>query len=70
MMIGRRCFLTPSRVISAMMPPSPSLSTRMAKLTYLMAVMMKRVHTISDSAPSVAEGSGWGPVVSSTVFSV
>ena len=48
-----RCrFLTPSSVISAMMPPSPSLSTRMAKLTYLTVVIRTSVHRISDRAPS------------------
>ncbi len=39
------------------MPPSPSLSTRMAKVTYLMVVMMKSVHSTSESAPSTVAGS-------------
>src|SRR5271163_4856144 len=60
---GRWRFLTPSRVMSAMMPPSPSLSMRMATLTYFTVVTMNSVHRISDRAPSVAAGSGMRPGV-------
>jgi hypothetical protein len=36
------------------MPPSPSLSIRMAMVTYLMLVIAINVHTIRDSTPSTA----------------
>ena len=56
-MVGRCCFFTPSSAIKARMPPSPSLSTRMANETYLTVVMMKSVQSTSDSAPSTAAAS-------------
>ena len=59
-MVGRCCFFTPSSAISARMPPSPSLSTRMAKETYLTVVMMKSVQTTSESAPRTVGGVGMG----------
>ena len=46
----------------AMSTSAPSLSIRMAILTYLTVVMRSNVHKISDKAPSVAAGSGCGPV--------
>jgi hypothetical protein len=42
------------------MPPSPSLSTRIANATYLTDVMISSVQTISDSDPS--RGRRWGMV--------
>jgi hypothetical protein len=56
--------------MSARIPPSPSLSTRIAKDTYLIDVTIMSVQITSDSAPSVAEGSGLAPVRLRTVFSV
>ena len=52
------------------MPPSPSLSTRIASATYFTEVTMISVQTISESDPSAACADGCAPVVSSTVFSV
>src|SRR5689334_19617394 len=42
------------RAMSATMPPSPSLSIRMATATYLNVVMTTRVQKISDTTPSPA----------------
>ena len=56
--------------MSARIPPSPSLSTRIANDTYLMDVTMMSVQITSDSAPSVAVGSGLPPVRPRTVLSV
>src|SRR5580700_2133330 len=67
-MTGRLRRFTPSNDINARMPPSPSLSTRIAKPTYLTHVTTISVQTISDSAPSTACGSL--PPRPSTVFSV
>ena len=38
------------------MPPSPSLSTRMAMVTYLTLVITISVHTIRDNTPSTVAG--------------
>ncbi len=43
------------------MPPSPSLSMRMAKDTYLIVVTMIRVQMISDKVPRMTARSGWPP---------
>ena len=48
-MVGRCCLFTPNSAIKARMPPSPSLSTLMAKETYLTVVMMNSVQSTSDS---------------------
>ena len=56
--------------IRARMPPSPSLSMRIARPTYLTVVITISVQTISDSEPITAGAAGWAPVTSSTVFSV
>ncbi len=52
------------------MPPSPSLSTRIATDTYLIVVTMIRVQITSESTPSVTDGSGAPPVRFKTVLSV
>ena len=52
------------------MPPSPSLSMRIAIATYLIVVTTTRVQMTSDSAPSVTLGSGRSPVNARTVLSV
>ena len=52
------------------MPPSPSLSMRIAIDTYLMLVTITSVQTSSDSTPSVVPRSTWSPVAASTVFIV
>jgi hypothetical protein len=56
--------------MSARIPPSQSLSTRLTKDTYLMVVSAISVQTTSDSAPSVAVGSGLVPVKQRTDLSV
>src|SRR5580704_5525772 len=70
MMIGRCWRFTPSSDMSARMPPSPSLSTRIATDTYLIVVTTIRVQITSDSTPRVTTESGSPPVRPSTVFSV
>ena len=67
---GRWRRSTPSSDISARMPPSPSLSTLIARLTYFIVVMAISVHTISDSTPRIVVASGRVPVTSSTVLKV
>ncbi len=52
------------------MPPSPSLSTRIANETYLTVVMMKSVHSTSESAPSTVAGSDGASVVPRMVLKV
>ena len=69
-MVGRFCFFTPNNAIKARMPPSPSLSTRMANETYLMVVMMKSVHSTSERAPRIVAGSEGTSAVPSTVLNV
>ena len=51
------------------MPPSPSLSARMTRATYLIDMVMISVQTISDRIPSATSG-GEPPAHSSTVLSV
>ena len=69
MPVGAAIF-TPSSAKSAIMPPSPSLSMRIAKLTYLIVVMTNKVQRIRDNAPSVVAASGLAPVRLRTVFNV
>ena len=69
-MAGRCFFWIPSSDIRARMPPSPSLSTRIAKDTYLTVVMMNIVHKISDSMPRIMLVSGLPPARSRTVLNV
>jgi hypothetical protein len=52
------------------MPPSPSLSTRIATDTYLIVVTTIKVQITRDNTPSVAVASGVPPVSPSTVLSV
>ena len=52
------------------MPPSPSLSTRMANVTYLIVTTTIRVQMMSESEPTMAAGSGLLPVSASTVLRV
>jgi hypothetical protein len=52
------------------MPPSPSLSMRIATDTYLIVVTTIKVQTTSDSTPSVVAVSEVPPVRPSTVLSV
>src|SRR6516225_6985960 len=52
------------------MPPSPSLSILMAKMTYFTDVIIINVHTISDSTPSTTAGVGVPEFMLSTVLSV
>ena len=60
-----------SSAISAMMPPSPSLSTRMATETYLIEVIMINVQKMSERLPrATALSSTCAPFTLSTVFSV
>jgi hypothetical protein len=47
--------------ISAMMPPSPLLSARMTKVTYLSEITINSDQKISDSTPSTAIGCGVMP---------
>ena len=69
-MVGRRCFFTPNRAIRARMPPSPSLSTRMANETYFTVVMMKRVQSTSESAPKTVAASDGAAAVPRMVLKV
>ena len=59
-----------SSAINARTPPSPSLSTRSARMMYFTVVMMMSVHTISDSEPRTASGAGCLPAAPSTTLSV
>src|ERR1019366_6481600 len=69
-MVGRCCFFTPNNAIKARIPPSPSLSTRMANETYFTVVMMKRVQSTSESAPSTTPASGEPSAVPRMVLKV
>jgi hypothetical protein len=51
------------------MPPSPSLSARITTATYLIDVVIRSVHTISDSMPIATSGVA-PPPQSSAVFIV
>lgn len=56
-----------------MMPPSPSLSIRIASDTYVMVTMRITDHTMSETTPnrfSVVSGTGCGSPGSNTVCSV
>ena len=50
-----------ARVINAMMPPSPLLSARMTRLTYLTATTMISDQVTSDSTPSTVLACGRRP---------
>ena len=52
------------------MPTSLSLSTRMAKETYLTVVMRNSVHSTSENAPKTVAGSDGMSVLPSTVLKV
>ncbi len=52
------------------MPPSPSLSIRIANDTYLTAVMMMSVQVSRERMPRMAPWSMWPSVPASTVFIV
>src|SRR5271165_7049466 len=69
-MIGRLCWRAPSSDISARIPPSPSLSTRITKVAYLTAVITINVQITSDTSPSVSAGDGCPPANSITVLNV
>ncbi|MNN00958.1 hypothetical protein D3C81_1135620 [compost metagenome] len=47
--------------ISAMMPPSPSLSARMMMVTYLSVTTMFKAQNASDSTPSTVSWSLLSP---------
>ena len=61
MIVGRCLRFTPSNDINARMPPSPSLSMRIATDTYLIVVMTIKVRITSDNTPSVVAASGVRP---------
>jgi hypothetical protein len=69
-MVGRCCFFTPNSAIRARMPPSPSLSTRMANETYFTVVMTKSVQSTSESTPKMVAGSDAASAVPSMVLKV
>ena len=69
-MTGRCWRFIPSNDISARMPPSPSLSMRIATDTYLIVVTKIKVQTTSESTPSVTDRSGAPPARPRTVLSV
>src|SRR5580704_18095386 len=60
----------PSSAMRARMPPSPSLSMLIAKITYFTDVLMISVHRISERTPRTMSGFGAPPVRSRTVLSV
>jgi hypothetical protein len=68
-MTGRLLRFTPSKAINARMPPSPSLSMRMAKPAYFTEVMTINVQTSSEITPKMVCGLS-PPVMSSTVLKV
>ena len=67
MIIGRLWRLMPISDISARIPPSPSLSMRIATVTYLMVVMIVRVQMMSDKEPNTISGSGLPPASAYTL---
>ena len=70
MIAGRFPRLMPISDIRARMPPSPSLSTRMASRTYLAVATITSVQNDSDRMPSSVAGSAWPPASPRIVFSV
>ena len=70
MISGRDSRLMPISDIKARMPPSPSLSMRMASSTYFSVVTTISVQTRSDSMPRVTARSAWPPASDRTVLSV
>ena len=55
---GVLCFLMPSSDMRARMPPSPSLSMLIAKVTYFTDVTMMSVQMISERTPRTTSGVG------------
>src|ERR1700719_5122709 len=69
-MAGRLPRFTLNSDIKARIPPSPSLSMRMANVTYLTDVTMISVQITRDSDPSTVNASGLSPARFNTVFRV
>ena len=57
-MVLRRPRARWASAMSASVPPSPLLSARMKKMTYLMVTNRVSVHSTSDTMPSTAVSSG------------
>jgi len=67
---GRPLACDKASAISAMIPPSPRLSARITKPTYLIETTMINDHRISDRIPSTCSGVGvigWCPANTSFI---
>jgi len=69
-MVGRLLFFTPRRDIKAKIPPSPSLSTRITKVTYFIDTVISKAQIIRDKSPSIASADGAPPERLITVLNV